>query len=281
MKTKFQWRLTPGASALSAAAVTKTLASRDNPTFKVLRALAADPRKHGRTLLDGPHLLAAYLDKVGPPLRVLVSETGAAHGEVQALLQRCPGVESLGLRDALFRELAGVETPVGILAEIAIPDMATPPVTTSCVLLDAVQDAGNVGAILRTAAAAGIRDVVLGVGCAGAWMPKVLRAGQGAHFDLAIRERVDLPTFLHEYAGTGIAAVAREGTPLYDLDLTGAVAWAFGNEGAGVSEKLALAARRLATIPLAAGCESLNVAAAAAICLFEERRQKLATMARN
>ncbi|MDP2793981.1 MAG: RNA methyltransferase [Sulfurisoma sp.] len=264
----------------------KILASRDNPTFKALRALAADPRKHGRTLLDGPHLFAAYLDKVGPPLRVLVGETGATHAEVRALLQRCADVETFSLRDALFRELAGVETPLGILAEIAIPATATARVAASCVLLDAVQDAGNVGAILRTAAAAGIRDVVLGIGCAGAWTPKVLRAGQGAHFDLAIRERVDLPAFLHDYAGTGIATVAREGTSLYEFDLTGPVAWIFGNEGAGVSEKLcaavssgtALAARRLATIPLAPGCESLNVAAAAAICLFEERRQKLGRM---
>jgi TrmH family RNA methyltransferase len=264
----------------------KTIASRDNPTFKALRALAADPRRHGRTLLDGPHLLAAYLDKVGRPLRVVVSETGAAHGEVQGLLQRCAGVETLALRDALFRELAGTETPVGILAEIALPEIEVAAVTASCVLLDAVQDAGNVGTILRTAAAAGVRDVVLGSGCAGAWTPKVLRAGQGAHFDLVIRERVDLPAFLHDYPGTGIAAVAREGTSLYDLDLAGPVAWIFGNEGAGVSEKLcaavssgtALAARHLATIPLAPGCESLNVAAAAAICLFEERRQKLATM---
>jgi RNA methyltransferase, TrmH family len=256
----------------------KTLASRDNPTFKALRALAADPRKHGRTLLDGPHLLAAYLDKVGRPLRVVVSEAGAAHGEVHVLLARCAGVETLSLRDALFRELAGTETPVGILAEIAIPDIEVAAVAASCVLLDAVQDAGNVGAILRTAAAAGIRDVVLGAGCAGAWTPKVLRAGQGAHFDLAIRERVDLPAFLHDYAGAGIATVARAGTPLYDLDLAGPVAWVFGNEGAGVSEKSALATRWQTTIPLAAGCESLNVAAAAAICLFEERRQKLATM---
>lgn len=256
----------------------KTLASRENSTFKALRALAEDPRRHGRTLLDGPHLLAAYLDKVGPPLRVAFSESGAEHSEVQSLLARCQDVETLALRDSLFRELAGVETPVGILAEIPIPQAPTARAIASCVLLDAVQDSGNVGAILRTAAAAGIRDVVLGTGCAGAWTPKVLRAGQGAHFDLAIRERVDLPAFLHDYPGAGIATVARAGTPLYDLDLTGPVAWIFGNEGAGVSEMSALAARRLTTIPLAPGCESLNVAAAAAICLFEERRQKLATM---
>ena len=277
MKTKFQWRLTPGASALSAAAVTKIIASRDNATFKALRAQRDDER----VLLDGPHLLAAYLDKVGLPLRVIVSESGQEHGEVAALLARCAGAEAFCLRDALFRELAATDTPVGILAEIAVPRNDAAPPAGSCVLLDAVQDAGNVGTILRTAAAAGVRDVVLGAGCAGAWTPKVLRAGQGAHFDLAIRERVDLAAFAAGYAGTSIATVARDGESIYALDLAGPVAWIFGNEGAGVSEKSALAARRRATIPLAAGCESLNVAAAAAICLFEERRQKLATMTRT
>lgn len=252
----------------------KIIASRDNATFKALRA----QRDDDRALLDGPHLLAAYLDKVGLPLRVIVSESGQGHGEVAALLARCAGAEAFCLRDALFRELAATEAPVGILAEIVVPKNDAAPPVGSCVLLDAVQDAGNVGTILRTAAAAGVRDVVLGAGCAGAWTPKVLRAGQGAHFDLTIRERVDLAAFVAGYASTSIATVARDGESIYALDLAGPVAWIFGNEGAGVSEKSALAARRRATIPLAAGCESLNVAAAAAICLFEERRQKLATM---
>jgi len=142
----------------------KIIASRDNATFKALRA----QRDDDRALLDGPHLLAAYLDKVGLPLRVIVSESGQGHGEVAALLARCAGAEAFCLRDVLFRELAATEAPVGILAEIVVPrNDATAP-GGSCVLLDAVQDAGNVGTILRTAAAAGVRDVVLGAGCAGA-----------------------------------------------------------------------------------------------------------------
>ncbi len=259
----------------------KNLLSRDNPTFKSLRALAnniREQRKSGHTLLEGPHLVAAYLDKVDLPLRLLVSESGLAQREVQLLLKRCEGVATLNLRDTMFRDLAGTETPVGILAEIAIPECSAGTVTGTCVLLDAVQDAGNVGAILRTAAAAGVRDIILGSGCAAVWSPKVLRAGQGAHFDLFIRERVDLPSFLETHAGLSIATVARDGTSPFELDLTGPVAWVFGNEGAGVSEKSALATRQRATIPLAPGCESLNVAAAAAICLFEERRQKLCRM---
>jgi len=259
----------------------KAIASRDNPTFKALRLLANDGREQRRlrrTLLDGPHLITAYCDKVGLPQRILVSESGQSHPEIRSLLSRCDGIITLLLRDALFGELAGTGTPVGILAEIDIAAELTNSIDASCVLLDGVQDAGNVGTILRTASAAGLRDVLLGPGCAGVWTPKVLRAGQGAHFDLCIREQVDLPEFLASYKGSGIATVARDGISLYELDLTAPLAWIFGNEGAGVSEKSALAARRQVTIPIAPGCESLNVAAAAAICLFEERRQKLATM---
>jgi len=257
------------------------IASRDNPKFKLLRTLASNVREQrssGHTLLDGPHLVAAYLDKVDLPLRVVVSEAGMEQREVQSLLIRCKGIETVVLSDALFRGVAGTEAPVGILAEIAIPEPPGLPAKGSCVLLDAVQDAGNVGAIMRTAAAAGVRDVLLGAACAGAWSLKVLRAGQGAHFDLSIHERVDIPHFLDGFAGNSIATVARDGELLYTLDLAGPVAWVFGNEGAGVSKKSLQATRLRATIPLAAGCESLNVAAAAAICLFEERRQKLGTM---
>ncbi|MDP2809641.1 MAG: RNA methyltransferase [Rhodocyclaceae bacterium] len=276
----------------------KQIASRDNPTFKALRALAEDAReqrRQGRTLLDGPHLVGAYLERIGLPELLLVSEAGEGEPEVRALLKtkfqrrlmpacgRYAGTKSqsgddgarvLRLKDSLFRELSGVATPVGILAVISIPEAPANPITGSCVLLDGVQDAGNVGSILRTAAAAGIREIALGSGCAGAWTPRVLRAGQGAHFGLRIREQADLAAITQGWRGISVASVARGGTPIYALDLSGDVAWLFGNEGAGLSPALAGAATARAEIPMAAGSESLNVAAAAAICLFEETRQK-------
>jgi TrmH family RNA methyltransferase len=175
----------------------------------------------------------------------------------------------------LFREVSGVTTPVGILAVIPVPEPPTGPIEGSCVVLDAVQDAGNVGAILRTAAAAGIDNIILGPGCAGAWTPRALRAAQGAHFALAIREQIDLAGMLNTYEGRSVATVARDGRSLYSLDLSGAIAWIFGNEGAGISAGLVAAASHRATIPLATETESLNVAAAAAICLFEGVRQRV------
>ncbi len=256
---------------------TKSITSRDNPGFKALRLLAKDSReqvRQGRTVIDGLHLVADYRARVGPPELLVVSESGEHHPEVQALLAAHGDVDILQLRDALFAEISGVATPVGLLATIRIPPAATLPITGSAVLLEGIQDAGNVGTILRTAAAAGVRDIVLGAGCAGVWTPRVLRAAQGAHFSLAIRETDDLPGVLNGYPGLSVATLAAGGVGLYELDLAGPVAWIFGNEGAGVSPELAAAARVRTTIPMASGSESLNVAAAAAVCLFEAVRQR-------
>ncbi len=256
----------------------KHIRSRDNPGFKRLRALADDAReqrRQGLSLLDGSHLVAAYRDKVGMPECLVLSERGSAQAEIIALQARFSGTESWLVSDSLFAELSGVATPSGILALIRIP--AAPETwagRASCVLLDALQDAGNVGSILRSAAAAGIRDVFLGKGCAGAWTPRVLRAAQGAHFDLAIREQADLVQVVENYSGSVIAATPHDAAPLYSLDLAGELAWLFGNEGAGLSPELLARARLRAAIPMAPGSESLNVAAAAAVCLFEEVRQK-------
>ncbi len=244
---------------------------------KGLRALAADVREirtRKRTLLDGPHLIEAYRRHGCVPELLVLSESGVANAEASVLVSAFSAVEMLQLPDGLFREISGVATPVGILAVIPIPDAPVNLLQGSCVLLDAVQDAGNVGAILRTAAAAGVHEVVLGRGCAGVWTPKVLRAAQGAHFGLRIREQADLATLLREYPGTSMATVARDGTPLFELDLRGDIAWVLGNEGAGIADDLVSLTTQRATIPVAAATESLNVAAAAAICLFEGVRQR-------
>lgn len=259
----------------------KPIHSRDNPGYKALKALASDAReqrRQGLALLDGIHLLQAYRDKVGPPLRLIVSEHGMTQPEVRALRESLADVECWLLRDNLFAALSELATPVGILALMEIPrvsaagEVRAP--AASCVLLDGIQDAGNVGSILRTAAAAGIRDVFLGSGCAGAWTPRVLRAAQGAHFDLRIHESADLAAVMQNFSGTRIAASAHGAQPLFELDLRPPLAWLFGSEGQGISPALERRVDQRAIIPLAAGSESLNVAAAAAICLFEEVRQK-------
>jgi TrmH family RNA methyltransferase len=141
------------------------------------------------------------------------------------------------------------------------------------VLLEGVQNAGNLGAILRSAAAFGVDSVVVGPGSADPWSPKVLRAAMGGHFFLRIAEAKDLAQAMSGFAGLKVCTVPRGGKPVGSLHLTGTVAWIFGSEGAGVSASLAAQADVLAGVEMAGGTESLNVAAAAAICFYERTRQ--------
>ncbi|MDK9705109.1 MAG: RNA methyltransferase [Sulfuritalea sp.] len=254
----------------------RRITSRDNPGFKALRALVDEPRRHGRAWLDGIHLVATCFERGTGVRQLLASESGQQNAEIAALLQAAAGVDCVILRDSLFREISGLGNPTGVAAVIDIPPAPAGEIRGDAVLLDTVQDAGNVGTILRTAAAAGVRDVLLGPGCAAAWSPRVLRAGQGAHFSLAIREQAELAAALAASPATSVATVARGGASLYQLDLTGPILWLVGNEGAGLSPELVAAAKIRVTIPLAGGIESLNVAAATAVCLFEASRQRLA-----
>jgi TrmH family RNA methyltransferase len=161
---------------------------------------------------------------------------------------------------------------VGALAVIVTPRTTLPAAADFCLLLDGLQDPGNVGSILRSAAAAGVKQVLLSKKSAFAWSPKVLRAGQGAHFLTTIVEDVDLAAWAAAFrAGGGrvAALVARDGTSLFRADLARPLALAVGNEGAGLSRKLADRADLRLTIPMPGGMESLNVGAAAAVALFE------------
>ena len=150
-------------------------------------------------------------------------------------------------------------------------------ITETCVVLDGVQDAGNVGSILRSAAAAGIQHVFCAPGTVYAWSSKVLRAGMGAHFLLGIYEDVDPGGLIERVASDVPVAItdSHGAKAIYDADLSGPVAWVFGNEGAGVSTVWRDRAALRVTIPQPGGMESLNVAAAAAVCLFEQCRQKV------
>lgn len=261
------------------------IASRDNPHFKALRKLCQsgrERRKRGLVLLDGMHLIEAYAAHCGWPAEIVVSESGARREEIAAFLARGADGENppLGTRtllaDALFAELAAVDTPSGIMAVAAQPKPArAPDMRADAVLLDGVQDPGNVGSILRSAAAAGVRQVLLAGDCAHAWSPKTLRAAMGAHFLLDIHENADLGTFLDGYGGQGAVTALDAATSLYAANLRGAVAWVFGSEGQGVRPEVAAAARLRVRIPMPGATESLNVAAAAAVCLFETLRQRL------
>jgi TrmH family RNA methyltransferase len=258
--------------------VTKRITSRDNALYKALARLASSSRarrEQGAALLDGPHLLAAFRASGGIAETLVASETGYGRSEIRALFDDSPARTRCILSDRLFDSLAQVATPTGILAVVRTPTAAAPPAQLeTCLLLEGLQDPGNLGSILRTAVAAEIRQVFLGVGCAFAWSPKVLRAGQGAQFALSIYESAALAPLAARFPGTVVATDPHAAANLFELDLTGPVAWVFGSEGAGVSDDLGTRATVRARIPMPGPAESLNVAAAAAICLFEQVRQR-------
>jgi len=234
------------------------ITSKDNPRVRRWAKLVRDARlrrAERRAIVEGPHLVP-----LAKPIVLLVSESGKENREIQEILR---GREFLVLADKVLKAIVDVDSPQGVAAEIEIP--APGRVSAPAVFLEGVQDPGNVGAILRSAAAFGIGSAVLDPGCADPWSPKVLRAGMGAHFSLSIRETKDLAAEVAGFPGKVLCAVARHGIDPGTADLSGPVAWLLGGEGQGVSQALRKLASAEVTIPMAGGTESLNVAAAAAI----------------
>ena len=246
------------------------LHSRDNPRVRRWSKLARDTRfrrREHRALIEGPHLVAAMLERRIRPLCLIASESGLERAEIAALIGKS-ALTPVVLSDALFRAMVDAETPPGIAAEIEIPGHENP-IAGSQVFLQGIQDAGNVGAIVRSAAAFGIDAIVLDSACADAWSPKALRAGMGGHFGLQVRQVDDLAEALSGFKGRLICTVPKEGILLEKADLSGPLGWIFGSEGQGISTEARAAASVQVCVPTAAGTESLNVAATAAICLYE------------
>jgi len=252
----------------------KHVTSADNPQFKQLKKIAGsgrERRKLEQTLLDGVHLLDA-LARTGGELSLLALRAGAEDApEIAQCVARFPATPVIVLNAALFNALSPVQHPTGVLGLFAIPCPAYHR-HACCVLLENIQDPGNLGGILRTAAGAGAGAVYLSKGCTEAWSPKALRAGMGAHFSLTIYEQHDLISVMDQFDAV-FAASLHAPLSLYQADLRGSVAFLFGNEGGGLSPALLAAATRQVKIPMPGNIESLNVAAAVAVCLFERVRQ--------
>ncbi|MGH8616610.1 MAG: TrmH family RNA methyltransferase [Burkholderiales bacterium] len=257
--------------------VLKSIVSAENPRYRQLVKLvqsSRERRKSGLSVLDGIHLAAAYREHVGVPAELFVSHAAQADPEVVRLLAQCTACAPLQLSDALFAQISTVQTPTGVMAIVPTPLVAPPPPDAAfVVLLEDIQDPGNLGSILRSAAAAGIAHVCLSPHAVHAWSPRVLRAAMGAHFMLAIHEGVDLEAYARAFQGRVVGASHTAARTIYETDLTGPVALAFGNEGSGLSAALRAGVHDVASIPMPGPVESLNVAAAAAVCLFERVRQ--------
>ncbi len=255
----------------------KKIESAANPRYKLLRQLVDSSRerkKAGMTVLDGIHLVQAYQNGIGVPEEIWVSVAGSNNTEIKQILKGIPSSRILLLGDSLFDQLSQLATPTGIVAVVRTPrPRPAPAEMPACVLLEDIQDPGNLGSILRTAAAAGVRHVLLSKNSVHAWSPRVLRAGMGAHFMIEIHEQADLLAVAKAFKGKVVAASRGAARSLYGCDLAGKVALLFGNEGGGLSRALKTAAHDEVSIPMPGGVESLNVAAAVAVCLFERVRQ--------
>ena len=258
----------------------KTIRSRDNALVKQLVALAhssRERRKAGLTVLDGIHLVEAYVRAVGQPIAVMIRESAQHRAEVLSLLSACNKASQSMFADALMDSASTLDSPAFMMAIVPTPIAAAIDDNADVVLaLEDVQDPGNVGSMCRSAAAAGVRHIALSKTCAFAWAPKVLRAAQGAHFSLNINEGVDLVEFIKRFQGQVLALVPKtKGTKsLFEMDLRGPTLLLIGNEGAGLSQDVERAASHRVTIPMPGKTESLNAAAAGAICLFELVRQR-------
>jgi TrmH family RNA methyltransferase len=265
----------------------RRVASHQNERLREVARLTAssrDRRKSGRCVLEGVHLVDVYCDRIGAPDTLVVVEDVVESPDAERLIARVPPSRVIVVARDLFAEIATSPADVGVLAVVATPRPVLPPPAAFCLLLEDVQDPGNVGSMIRTAAAAGVEQVLLSRHCAFAWSPKVLRAGQGAHFLTTLIEDVDLAAWVGAFRATGgrtVATVVAGAMPLHRVDLRGRLAIAIGTEGSGLSAALVALAQERLTIPMASGNESLNAAAAAAVVLFESVRQREGSVPRR
>lgn len=256
------------------------ITSAQNRLVKDLKQLAFSAKQRRRqrqTIVEGAHLCQGYLEQVGAPLMCVFAESAEANPEAAGIIAQAIalGAERVVLSEVNFRAISSLEAATRLLFVVTVPEPEEPiELTDHCLLLDDVQDPGNLGTVLRTAAAAGIKQIYASSGSASAWAPKTLRAGMGAHFNLQIFENSQLRPLI-EGSQIPVLATSLDATEtVYQQQLTQPVAWLFGNEGQGVSEELLALNVKKIIIPQNPKVESLNVAAAVAVCLFEQVRQR-------
>ena len=243
------------------------ISSRDNPLIKELRKLSQDStayRKQGKVWLEGDHLCRAALARGLIPAIAVFSES--FWPEVQQIWAKV-AIKNIVIPDALLPEISGLESPARMGFMLELPPAPPMQADVASVILDRLQDAGNVGSILRSAAAFGFSQIIALKGTAALWSPKVLRAGMGAHFALRLVEGVE-PEVLAALTVPIVVTSSHDGSFLHQQPIPMPCAWAMGHEGRGVSDELMARASLKVRIDQPGGEESLNVAAAAAICLY-------------
>lgn len=249
------------------------ITSRDNPLLVKLRKLAQDGagyRRIGQAWIEGDHLGAALRARQRPAALAVASESGWREPALRDLAAWA--AKAVVVPDALFAGISTLESPARLGFVIDLPAAPEIDPAAPTVVLDRLQDAGNVGSILRSAAAFGFAQVLALKGTAALWSPKVLRAGMGAHFALRLVEALE-PEALQALRVPLVATSSHGGVDLPVAALPQPCAWVLGHEGQGVAPALLARCALAVRIPQPGGEESLNVAAAAAVCLYESARQ--------
>lgn len=252
----------------------KSISSRDNPLWTRLRKLAVDPggyRRQGEVWIEGDHLCRAFAQRGGQATQALIGEAAWEDASLRDLAEHAAAIAVVP--QALLAAVSGLESPSSIGFIVPWAGAGTLLAGEPSVVLDRLQDAGNVGTILRSASAFGFTQVVALKGTAALWSPKVLRAGMGAHFGLRLVEGVES---LGEMGVPLLAGSSHAAQALHEAVLPWPCAWVMGHEGQGVEASLMQRCRQVLRIPQPGGEESLNVAAAAAVCLYESVRQRMA-----
>jgi TrmH family RNA methyltransferase len=250
--------------------------SRDNPLLVRLRKLAGDPggyRKLGEIWLEGDHLCSAFLQRGGVPARAVITQEAWEQPRWRQLASRAPGVAVVPA--SLMAGVSTLESPAPLGFVVRWDGAVDLEPGCPSVVIDRLQDAGNVGTILRSASAFGFTQVIAMKGTAALWSPKVLRAGMGAHFALRLVEGF-LPDGLDALGVPLVATSSHAAALLPQAQLPTPCAWVLGHEGQGVDPALLSRCALTVRIPQPGGEESLNVAAAAAICLYESARRSSA-----
>ncbi|WP_180048726.1 RNA methyltransferase [Acinetobacter sp. YH12144] len=252
------------------------LESKDNPKIKHLRGLIeqnAYRKKQGQTVLEGTHLVLSWLDSKRPIKSIFTTEQAINHADFDRIAEQYQGAVFI-LSESLYKDISTLGTSIACLAIVDLPSSSEAlNFSEDTLILDNIQDPGNVGALLRSAAAAGIEQVVCTKGSASLWSPRVLRAGMGAHFSLNTFENIALEDILTKFKIPVYATSSHQSENLYSKNLRKQCVWILGNEGQGVSE-YALQHAEAVAIPQPGGQESLNVAIAGSICFFEMVRQR-------
>ncbi len=253
------------------------LESKENPKIKHLRGLIEQNnyrKKQGQTVLEGTHLCLSWLQENRKINSIFTTEHALEHADFDEITAKYTGMIFI-ISESLYKDLSTLGTTLACLAIVDIPSSSeTLNYKADTLILENIQDPGNVGTLLRSAAAAGIKQIVCTKGSASLWSPRVLRAGMGAHFSLQCFENVALDVILEQFRIPVYVTSSHNSTSLYSKDLKKACVWILGNEGQGVSD-YALQHAEAVTIPQPGGQESLNVAIAGSVCFFEMVRQRI------